>query len=207
MGDDFPPARDRQNGTEDLFYFYSTFTNAARKVRWKLRLCTPARTFNTILDATECPIERPADYETQKNYYSGKKKKHTLKYEVVVSIVTGFFVRVTGGFPGSMHDFTMSILSGLFEDLLPGELVLADKGYIGDESIVTPVRRPATDDEWETNRALSSVRELVEHSIGRLKVFKCLTTPWRHDLTLHPIVFMLICNIMNLEFTFHPPRQ
>jgi putative transposase len=124
-----------------------------------------------------------------------------------VSIATGFIVWVAGGYPGSYHDLSVSRLSGLFEALLEGELVLADKGYIGEPAVVTPMRQPETDDEWDTNHELSSIRILVEHVNGRLKVFKCLTTPWRHELQLHAVVFHLICNIMNLEFTFHPPHK
>ncbi len=35
-----------------------------------------------LIDATETPIERPK--KKQKYFYSGKKKKHTLKSQVVV---------------------------------------------------------------------------------------------------------------------------
>jgi len=38
-----------------------------------------------ILDATEQPIERPQDAKPQREYYSGKKKRHTVKTQVVVN--------------------------------------------------------------------------------------------------------------------------
>jgi len=37
-----------------------------------------------IVDSTEQPIVRPIDYELQKDYYSGKKKMHTLKNQFIV---------------------------------------------------------------------------------------------------------------------------
>ena len=33
-----------------------------------------------ILDGTERPVQRPQDNEKQKEYYSGKKKRHTSKH-------------------------------------------------------------------------------------------------------------------------------
>jgi hypothetical protein len=52
-----------------------------------------------IVDGTECPIERPCDDNLQKNFYSGKKKKHTIKYEVAVRITDGQLVWRAG--PGT----------------------------------------------------------------------------------------------------------
>ncbi|MGC8453756.1 MAG: transposase family protein [Cylindrospermopsis raciborskii] len=40
--------------------------------------------FELIVDSYEQPIERPSEYETQKKYYSGKKKTHTRKSQLVV---------------------------------------------------------------------------------------------------------------------------
>jgi len=40
--------------------------------------------YQLIVDSTEQPIVRPIDYELQKDYYSGKKKMHTLKNQFIV---------------------------------------------------------------------------------------------------------------------------
>ncbi len=50
------------------------------------------RDVSTIINATKCFVERPADYEIQKVFYFGKKKKHTLKYEVGVHVTDGYLV-------------------------------------------------------------------------------------------------------------------
>ena len=34
-----------------------------------------------VLDVSECPVQRPSDPEMQRLLFSGKKKKHTVKYE------------------------------------------------------------------------------------------------------------------------------
>jgi len=36
-----------------------------------------------IVDSFETPVPRPSDYEAQRRVYSGKKKDHTLKTQVV----------------------------------------------------------------------------------------------------------------------------
>ena len=59
---------------------------------------------NLIIDATEQSIERPK--KRQKPYYSGKKKRHTLKTEIRTTLA-GKIVHVSKSYPGSTHDFTV----------------------------------------------------------------------------------------------------
>jgi len=53
------------------------------------------------VDVTECPVDVPF---CEWMYYSAKKKRHTLKYELACSFRDSCIVWVSGGFPGSMHD-------------------------------------------------------------------------------------------------------
>ena len=57
-----------------------------------------------LIDATEQPIERPK--KGQKHYYSGKKKRHTLKTEIRKTL-QGRIRRVSHSYPGSIHDFNL----------------------------------------------------------------------------------------------------
>jgi hypothetical protein len=160
-----------------------------------------------IVDATDCPIEEPHK-DVQKLWYSNKTKQHSIKYEVGVNLLTGVICWLAGGFSGRMHDLTMSRSSGLFDILLPGELILADKGYIGEPTVfTTPMRQPPTLEDWNSNYELGIFRVLVENVNGRLKAFACLRTPWRHDLFLHPIVFDVIANLVNFDMILHPLRN
>lgn len=171
------------------------------------RLITDEQCLKMALDATECPIVRPLDWNTQHEYYSGKKKKHTIKYEVRVTLSTGRIVWMTGGLPGSVHDITMARNSGILNQLLPGELILADKEYIGEDYFVTPFKNPSTNEEWTWNHFIHTTRVIVENIYSRIKAFGCLKQQWRHELTLHPIVFSVICNIVNIELYLHPLRK
>lgn len=38
-----------------------------------------------LVDVTECTIQRPKNNEIQKEYYSGKKKKHTIKVQIIMN--------------------------------------------------------------------------------------------------------------------------
>ena len=56
-----------------------------------------------IIDTTEFEIERP---KKQKAYYSGKKKKHTLKMQVIADASTSDVIRIFV-VKGSQHDFRL----------------------------------------------------------------------------------------------------
>ncbi len=46
--------------------------------------CEGLSEYELIIDSAEQAIERPADYQEQKKYYSGNKKIHTLKNQFIV---------------------------------------------------------------------------------------------------------------------------
>lgn len=159
----------------------------------------PIGLVNIIIDGTDCPIQCPLDNNIQRLFYSGKHKKHTIKYEIGVHKNTGNLVWISGGLPGSIHDLTMSRIGNTRSHLFPFEYILADKAYIGEDQYITPIRSPQTPEEEIYNRILNEHRVKVEHGIGRLKFFNCLSHKWRHNILLHPIVFNLLCNVVNVD--------
>ena len=52
---------------------------------------------------TERPIQRPKDLQVQKTYYSGKKKQHTIKNNLVIN-ARSKVVLLTHSFEGRIHD-------------------------------------------------------------------------------------------------------
>jgi len=66
-----------------------------------------------IVDATEQPIQRPEDDETQRRFYSGKKKRHTVKHQIVVT-PEGEIIHTGGAASGSKHDKAMFDDSGAY---------------------------------------------------------------------------------------------
>jgi hypothetical protein len=60
--------------------------------------------YDLIIDSYEQPIERPQDYSEQKKYYSGKKKKHTKKSQLIVFPEGKDIVDIEAGEPGKKSD-------------------------------------------------------------------------------------------------------
>ncbi|BAY30949.1 hypothetical protein NIES2107_27970 [Nostoc carneum NIES-2107] len=53
------------------------------------------------------PIDRPSDNEEQKKFYSGKKKQHTLKSQLVCLPNGKDIIDVVVGFPGPTSDINL----------------------------------------------------------------------------------------------------
>jgi hypothetical protein len=89
-----------------------------------------------IIDGTECLIEKP--HHNQSYWYSGRKKKFSIKYEVAVHPQTGQILWVGGGVGGSVHDLTMLREGGQHRYLRDDEYILGDSGYLGEPQVVAP---------------------------------------------------------------------
>jgi len=93
-----------------------------------------------IVDSSEQPRERPINDQEQKNYYSGKKKNHTLKTQFIILPKGKDIVDVVAGYPGPKSDIKLfqehkNIFS--VEQKFSG-----DQAYIGDDQIITPQKKP-----------------------------------------------------------------
>jgi hypothetical protein len=155
-----------------------------------------------VVDATESPVERPK--KKQRRDYSGKKKRHTIKTQLVIDGKSGRIICVAVS-KGSKHDFKLYQESGL--QIGAGTEVLADSGYQGLQHLhpncTLPIKasknRPLTNEDREHNRKLGSRRVVVEHVIGKLKVFKILALPYRNRRKRFGLRMGLIAGIYNYE--------
>src|SRR2546427_199574 len=83
-----------------------------------------------------------------RDHYSGKKKAHTLKTQVVVQPDTGLFIDVSGSVRGPTNDHTLVRESGARGRLPSCTVMGGDLGYVGavkepgDMEVVTPRRKP-----------------------------------------------------------------
>jgi hypothetical protein len=165
-----------------------------------------------IVDATEQPTYRPTDRDTQKRYYSGKKKRHTLKTQVLVlpdGTVAGFSDTV----PGSQHDKSLFDASGVTDQLDPDEAIMGDSGYQGiqhDHRAVLPDKKPRggelTDDQKARNHRVSQARIVVENTIAQLKTFRVLSDRYRQPRASHHQAFGIVAGLVNLRFERRPLR-
>jgi len=155
-----------------------------------------------VVDCTVCPIQRPQENDVQRLFYSGKHKMHCIKYEVGVRL-DGLICWVNGPHAGSKADITAYREERVEQYLQPGEVILADKGYLGEARIVTPTKKPAgrdlTEDESVFNSLVNEKRIIVENTFAVAKEFRALSSPWRQQLWRHSIVFFVVCEIVNMK--------
>ena len=80
-----------------------------------------------VVDIAESPVERP---KKQRNYYSGKKKRHTHKSQVFVEQSSKRILSTMYG-KGRQHDFSVLKQSRCVHSLDKDTELLADSGYQG----------------------------------------------------------------------------
>ncbi len=149
-----------------------------------------------LIDATERAHNRPTDNEKQKEFYSGKKKAHTVK-NTVFSKLDREVLYVGRTFTGRNHDYGMfkqEFRKG--ERWLEGIKAGLDLGYKGIKKdyqggeIEIPHKKPRksknnpnpqlTEKQKAENRVLSRVRIRVEHAIGGIKRYRILVHKFRN---------------------------
>lgn len=158
-----------------------------------------------LVDTFEQPTYRPK--RRQRAYYSGKKKRHTLKSQLAVDEETGRVVHVPPSAPGPTADLNLLKRSRLLGCLPKGVGLIGDKAYIGAAGIrpggacATPRRKPRKKPyppaDRRYNRAVSRRRIGVEHTIRRLRVFQALTQVNRHGRTKHEHRVRAVAGLVN----------
>jgi hypothetical protein len=79
-----------------------------------------------VIDVTETPVERPKI--KQQEFYSGNKKLHTLKSQLIINQETGEIICIFLG-KGRCHNFSLFKASGIH--FHPETQGLKDSGYQG----------------------------------------------------------------------------
>lgn len=154
------------------------------------------------MDVTETPIERPK--RKQRQFYSGKKKQHTLKCQIVLDYDTGKIICMAFG-KGRRHDFALFKASEV--RFHPETASLQDSGYQGiagyhSNSFIPkkkPKDRELTELEKDFNRELGSGRVRIEHVNRQLKIFKILQQRYRNRRRRYGLRCNLIAAIYNYE--------
>lgn len=156
----------------------------------------------TVMDVTETPIERPK--RRQKWFYSGKKKRHTLKTQLIIDRATGKIICTFFGH-GKQHDFALFKGSGIH--FHPSTESLQDSAYQGikeyhDNSYV-PKKKPKNGElsplEKDYNRELAKERIGIEHVNRRLKIFKIFAERYRNRRKRYGLRCNLLAAIYNYE--------
>jgi hypothetical protein len=168
-----------------------------------------------LIDSKEQRVNRPTGYEAQKPYYSGKKKAHTVKTQVVVD-PCGRIEAVSASVPGGAnHDLPLLRRSGVLEQLAEGETAMVDKGYVGvknyypDTPVVIPFKasrgHPLTAEQEAFNRAVARSRIVVEHTMAQLNRFTVLRQVFRgQQRGRHGQVIRVVAKLVNRRLRVQP---
>lgn len=178
----------------------------AQDIEQVLKMC-PNLEF--IIDGTERPIRRPKNKAKQKEYYSGKKGRHTVKNNVVTEKPTRKVKVLSATCEGKKHDKKLAD-----EQAIPfpkSSQVWKDTGFQGyePEGVTTyqPMKKPKskelTIEQKQKNKELSAERIGVEHSIGGIKVFRIVHDTFRNFREdFDDIVMETACGLHNLRLDF-----
>jgi hypothetical protein len=123
---------------------------------------------------TERRRQRPSDQEEQKRFYSGKKKTHTVKNNVIVTLGKRRVEYLSGTCEGKKHD--KKICDDEIHEFPEGSTLYKDTGFQGYEPAGVHTHQPKkkprgrelTQEEKEQNSLISSMRIVVEHAIMNL---------------------------------------
>ena len=161
--------------------------------------------FLSFIDCTEQQIPRPVNNRRRKAYYSGKKKTHIVKTQVMVS-KNGTIIHKAGHKKGRRHDYDIYKKN---HPKTPKEEVVNvfDLGYLGVEndfperlsSIPNRKKRnlDLSQEEMESNINHSKKRIKIEHAICRLKKYRIFADIFRNKLRKYNQVSDIVSGLVN----------
>ncbi|MBT9097071.1 transposase family protein [Methylovulum psychrotolerans] len=157
-----------------------------------------------IIDGTERKTQRPSENERQKTYYSGKKKAHTLKNDLVVDTGSYTVAYLSPTVPGKTHDKVLADQCAL--EFPPNSVLFQDTGFQGyapsGAIVMQPKKKPRgkelTVAEKIINRVISKTRVIVEHVIAGVKRSRIVKDVFRNTRKGYDDTVMeLACGLHN----------
>ena len=129
-----------------------------------------------IIDCFEIFIERPTNLKVRAQTWSNYKHHNTVKFLIGIS-PQGAISFISKGWGGRVSDVHLTENCGILDTLLPGDLILADRGFNIHESAglfcaqvkippFTKGKNKLSKTEVNNSRQLSCVRIHVERVIG-----------------------------------------
>ena len=164
--------------------------------------------FKAFIDSTEQEIPRPTkNKRKRKSYYSGKRKKHTVKTQYMVNI-EGTILHKTGHDRGRIHDY--EIFKNKHPTTPPQVENVLDLGYMGVKNdyptvkSVLPLFRKKrkselSDEEKRHNRKHSKLRIIVEHTVSRIKKFGIMGTKFRNKIVRYDHASDIVSGLVNFR--------
>jgi hypothetical protein len=162
-----------------------------------------------IADATERPIQRDS-YE-QQHFYSGKKKMHTLKNLLIISL-SGLILYLSPTVEGKCHDKPLGEALAISKPIT----LLADLAFYGfkptEFSLFLPHKKPKNKEltkiQKTQNKLLSRERVKVEHVLAHVKVLRIIKDKNRnYKLHFRDTIMNLACRLHNFRLKHRITRN
>ena len=163
-----------------------------------------------FIDGTEQELPKPKDKGRRKELYSGKRKRHTAKMQVL-STRNKLVLHLSRYVPGRVSDLLLLRATGVMRRMPKeeGAVVRVDKGYEGLEEEYPQVKvekprkarrgHPLTALEKIYNRVMSTLRMPVEHVIGHLKKYRLLAGIYRGKLERYDESALVVAGLHNYK--------
>jgi len=162
--------------------------------------------FKAFIDSTEQEIPKPKNNRKRKSYYSGRKKKHTIKTQLMVN-TEGLILHKTGHSNGRKHDYEIYKHN---HPITPSQVEnIVDLGYLGIQKdyprvkSALPIRRKKntllSNDDVRYNKNHSRLRITVEHTICKIKKFGIMGTKFRNRLRRYNNISDIISGLLNFR--------
>lgn len=165
-----------------------------------------------VLDGTERRRQRPQAQPQQLDHYSGKKKAHTDKNLVLITVASGQVGYLSPTAVGKRHDKRLADEQPLAYP--PGTTLGQDTGFQGYEppGVVTyqPKKKPrqghlAAEDKF-LNKIFSAIRIQVEHVIGGVKRCRIVKETFRNTKAgFADLVMEVACGLHNFRMACRHP--
>lgn len=160
------------------------------------------------IDGTERRRQRPTDSEKQEEYYSGKKKAHTVKNIIIGGINTRKVKYLSQTYEGKHHD--KKIVDEENPTFPNGIFLYKDTGFQGyePEGVVTfqPQKKPRgkelTPEQKGSNTIISRIRIVIEHIISGIKRCRIVKDLFRNTKEMFDdLVMEIACGLHNFRVT------
>ena len=158
------------------------------------------------IDGTERRVERPKDAEYQRRYYSGKKKTHTMKNNVIGGLEDMQIKYLSGTHEGRKHDKKICDEDAI--TVPEGNDLYRDTAFQGHDlpgvNIHQPKKKPRggelTPEDKMQNRLISRIRVKIEHVIAGIKRCRIVKDVFRNTKQFYDDqVIELVCGLHNFR--------
>jgi len=161
-----------------------------------------------ILDCTEVQCAIPNNsMAQQRQTFSAYKQRNTFKVLVGVA-PNGVITFISSLYPGSTSDKSIVAHSGVLEQMVPGDMIMADKGFVMQDLLPSGVslnvppflkNHRFTKEEAQLTTTIARARIHVERAIARIKTHHILRFIPKHYRNLATKIFQVCACLVNMQ--------